>query len=91
MSRLRWEDPPDKSKLMPDDYQGQLAPWSEEGRKKYAKQETKQWSATMDSPVEVEAVAKVCLCVFVCVCSPNWGLACVTCNRKYACSSVLCA
>ena len=59
VARLRWEDPPDKSKLFPDTYAGALAPWSEEGRKKLAKAETKQWSATMGNPVEVESVAKV--------------------------------
>ena len=85
MSRLRWEDPPDKTKLMPDEYQGQLAPWSEEGRKRAAKQETKQWSATMDSPIEVEAVAKVCptfLCrLWGCVCV-GWGSCCRCCVRS---------
>ena len=58
-SRIIWEDPPDKAKLYPDMYQGKLAPWSDDGRKKYSKQETKMWSASVESAIEVEAVAKV--------------------------------
>ncbi len=75
VGRLRWEDPPVKGVLYPDVIDDQPAPWSEEGRKKLGKAEMRMWSATIDNPVEVEAVAKVrpappvaIVSVSVCVC-----------------------
>jgi hypothetical protein len=59
LDRLRWDDPPDKHKVYPDAINGEPTLWSDEGRKKMAKVEARDWSASLDSPLDVEAAAKV--------------------------------